>query len=131
MRFFFLELEYGYGLVHEGYEVVRLSVYVLLARHFWPELLAGVVLVCVHGKGGERHEVYTVAVLERGEVGVAQRQAYDIAYTSPVAGLCAHPQHVMVAPLYVPAVVGRQRIEDDVGPGATVVDVAEDVEEVY
>ena len=96
--------------------------------HLGHELIARVVAIGLHGEGGERHEVYAVAVFERCEVGVAQRQANDVADASLVACQRSHPQHVVVAPLNVPTVVTGKGVHDDVGSLTTVVDVAEDVE---
>ena len=112
-----------------GNEQLRLIIEMLGASaHLWHKLLAGVVAVGVHGEGSQRNEVDAVAFLERGEVGVAQRQPQNATHTSIVASGGAHPQHIVVAPGDIPRVVALEHIHDLVGAGSTVVDVAKDVE---
>ncbi len=121
-----LELYHRYRLVHERGQTVRLLAYSVASRvGLRTELLAGVVGIMLHGERGEGHEVYAVSLFERGKVGIAQRQAYHVAYAGVVAGMRAHPQYVVVAPLYVPVVIRAQRVHDDVRAGSAVVDVAE------
>lgn len=124
-----LELYHGDGLVHLRREADGLLVYVAGATaRGGLELLAGVIGISLHGEGGQWHEVDAVAVFQGGEVGVAQAHSYHVADASVVASGRAHPQNVMIAPLYVPAVVVAQRVHDDVRTGASVVDVAQDVQ---
>ncbi len=124
-----LELYHGYRLVHHGAEARRLLVDIRRASvELGYELLAGVVGVGLHGERGERHEVDAVAVFERRHVGVSQREAYHVADARVVAGARPHPQYVVVAPLNVPVVVVLQHIHYTVRPGASVVDVAQDMQ---
>ena len=95
---------------------------------FGVEERAGVVGIRFHGEGGERHHVDAVALLERLRVGVAEGEAEHAGYTSLVAGGRAHPENVVVAPLDVPVVVGRERVHDEVSARSAVEDVAEDME---
>ena len=124
-----LELYDADGLVHLRREQQRLLVHAaLFLQLLGDELLAGVVAVDLECEGGQRHEVDAVALLEGGQVGVAQAQAQHVADAGVVAGRGTHPEHVVVAPLYVPRVVLPQRVEYDVCAGAAVVDVAEYVQ---
>ena len=92
------------------------------------EFLAGVVAIDIHRKGGQRHQIDAVALLKRCQVGVAQRQSQHIADAGIVTRCCSHPQHVVIAPLYVPGVVLPQGVHDDMCAGSSVVDVAKDVQ---
>ena len=126
---FELELYDGDGLVHLRDEaacllVVR-GVVLVEAR---AEEVAGVAGVGLHGEGGQGHEVDAVAVLEGLHVAVAQRETQDVGDAAVVAGSGTHPQGVVVAPLDVEAMVLAEAVHDDVGAGAAVEDVAEDVE---
>ena len=123
-----LELKHADGLVHAGGQAHRLLVYLLTFQQLGHELLARVVAVGLHSERGQRHEIDAVALLERGEVGVAQRQSQHVADAGLVARTGSHPEDVVVAPLYVPRVVLAQRVHDDVGARSAVEDVAQDVE---
>ena len=120
-----LELDHGYRLVHLGRQpaclVVNLAAAAVCLGH---ELLAWVVAVMLHGKRSQRYQVYAVSLLKRNKVGIAQRQADDVAHAGGVARAGTHPQYVVVAPLYVPVVVCTERVHYVVRPGTTVVNVA-------
>ena len=125
----YLELYHGDGLMHLRCQPGGFLVYVggSTARGGL-ELLAGVIGISLHGEGGQWHEVDAIAVLQGGEVGVAQTHPDYVADACVVACGRAHPQDVVVAPLDVPTVVVTQRVHDDVRTGASVVDVAQDVQ---
>lgn len=40
----------------------------------------------------------------------------------------AHPQHIVIAPLNVPAVVAAESVHNDVGSGTTVVDITKNMQ---
>ncbi len=70
-----LELDDGDGLVHQCREVHGLLVQMGTFEQDGLELRAGVVAVGLHGKGGQRHEVDAVALLQRGQIGIAQGES--------------------------------------------------------
>ena len=89
---FGLELHDGDGLVHLcGEDPLSLVDVLCSAVEPWLELLAGVVLVGVHGESGEGHEVDAVSLFERCEVGVSEREPDDVADAGVVSGAGPHP----------------------------------------
>ena len=102
---FLLELQDGYCLVHLCRQLSCFLVHVVAAQQLGLELGAWVVGVCLHGECCERHEVYAVAFLKCGKVGIAKREAKHVADAGIVARTGSHPKDVVVAPLYVPTVV--------------------------
>ena len=126
---FYLKLDYGDGLVHQGGESLCLLVHgCSTARHLRLELLAGVVAVGVHRKGGKWDEVDAVSFFQGSQVGIAQRETDNVADAGIVAGSCSHPEHVVVTPLHIPAVIAAHLVEDDMCAWTTVVDVAQNME---
>ena len=126
-----LELDDGDGFVHLCRESLGLVVQDAGSTiQLRQELRARVVLVCLHRKGGKRHQVDAIAILQGGEVGISQTQSDHIADASVVACRSTHPQDVVVTPLEVPTVIALHRVEDDMCAWTTVVDVAEDMEGV-
>ena len=128
----FLELYYGDGLVHHRCQPALFLVYDGVAvEDDWLESYAGVVAVVLHGECGEGDKVDAISLLKGREVGIAQADAYDMAYACVITGSGSHPQYVVVAPLYIPRVVFLQRVHNDVCAGPAVVYIAEDVQLVY
>ena len=124
-----LELQYGDGLVHLRCQTAGLLVDILCtAREFRHELRAGIVGVGLHGERGQWNEVDSVAILQGGEVGIAQREADDVADAGVIAGRGSHPENVVVAPDHVPVVIVGEQVHDEVGAGTAVEDVAEDMQ---
>ena len=131
-----LELYDGDGLVHLCDEakpllVVRCLLTVvrcLLTIVNRTELQAGVVGVGLHRKRGERQEVDAVALFERGQVGEAQREAQHDGDARVLTGSGAHPKCIVITPLQVEVLAGKQVVHDDVGARTTVEDVAQNVE---
>ena len=126
-----LHLNHEDGFVHlRDDALILLRDVVLLSLHLGLEDLAGVVAVSLHGEHGQGHQVDAVAVFQGLHVGVTERDAEHVGDGTFVAGGGTHPQSVVVAPLYVVVAVMLQGVHDDVGAGAAVVDVAEDVKAV-
>ena len=125
-RRFELELDHTYRLVHLCQQLAGLVVVRHIIRvETRPEILAGVIAVHIHGEGCQRHKIYAVALLERRHVAVPQRQPEHIGYAAVVAGGSAHPQRVVVTPLYVEVAVFAQHVHYQVRAGAAVVHIAE------
>ena len=59
-------------------------------------------------------------------IGVLDADAQDIEDARLTAAGGAHPEHIVVAPLDIHAVVMHEHIHDVVGPGATVKHIADD-----
>ena len=72
---FLLELNDGDGLVHLGSQAHILILHRVVLQELWLELLAGVVAIHLHCKGGQRYEVDAVSLLDGSQVGIAQAQA--------------------------------------------------------
>lgn len=126
-----LKLEHAHGLVHLGYEAAGLVAAGDIVLELRAELLAGVVLVYLHGKDGQVQEVDAVAVFEHREVSVAHAQAQHIGHAGAVACGGTYPQHVVVAKLHVEVLVLAQGIHHEVRARAAVEEVAHDMQAVY
>ena len=115
-----LELYYRYGLVHlcpEGAVVLRQAYMVRVAQ---AEAFAWVRTVCLHCKDGQRTHVYAVAVFYTVEICVLCRNGKHRCYARKRPCRRAHPLDVVIAPLYIDAVVIYERIKDYVGSRAAV-----------
>ena len=126
---FEFELYDGDGFVHLRQEAAGL-VAIFAVEALGQEEGAGVVFVLLDGKGGQRHEVDAVTVFERAVVAIPHRHANDIGHAAVVAGGRAHPQNIVVAPLYIDVVIGAELVHDDFGAGTAVEDVAHDMQGV-
>ena len=126
-----LELDDADGLVHLGHELGRACTLGILGTAvLGQEALAGVIGIGVHGKGGQGQQVDAVSVLEHAMVAIAQGNAQHIGNAAIVARCSTHPQDVVVTPLDVEIVEVAQDIHNFVGAGATVIDVAQEVQHV-
>ncbi len=126
-----LELDDADGLVHLRHELRRAGTLGILGTAvLGQETLTGVACIGVHGKRGQRQQIDAVTVLKHTMVAIAQGDAQHIGNTAIVTGSRTHPQDVMVTPLDVKVVEPAQDIHDLVGAGATVIDVAQDVQHV-
>ncbi len=126
---FELELDDRDGFMHPGDRLAR------VVLHGWPGLgqkqLAGIVAVARLGEALQTAQVDRVAVEQRLEVAVAQREAQHIRDQRIAAARGGHPRDIVVAPLDRDIVVGHQAIHHPLGGRAAVVDIAQDVEPVH
>ena len=116
--------------MHLGRQAGIHGVIDILVQNLRHETLAGIVLVDLRRKHGQRADVDAVAILQHVEAVVADGNAHHVADAGPVSGDCAHPGNVVVSPLDVHVVKLHQLVHDDIGPGASVEDVPDDVEPV-
>ena len=123
---FQFELDDCNGLMHLLIQLQVLRVIVLSV--FNGKNIAVGIGISIHGKGGERNEIDAVAFLQGREIGITQGEADDIADAGIIARSSTHPQHIMIAPLDVPAVVAAHLVEDDMRTRTTVVDIAQDMQ---
>ena len=124
---FLLELDDGNSLVHLGSQLTSLLVHRVAWEDLGEKLLAGVVLIGLEGKGGQRYEVDAV-LLDRREVGIAQTESQHITDTGVITSRSTHPEDIVVAPLDIPRVILAQCVHDDMGSWTTIVDVAQDMQ---
>ena len=127
-----LELYHSNSLVHLGGKALGLLVVDVAASSacLWHKGCTRIVGIMLHGKGGQRDEVDAVALFQCGEIGIAQRQTDDIADADGIACTGTHPEHVVVAPLQVPMLIAAQQVQNEVCTGATVIDIAQHMEQV-
>ena len=120
------------GLVHDGAAVQHpLGVGAaggVGVGHPDGQVVAAVVAV---GQALQVAQVDAVAVLDHAVVVVGQGGLEDGGAAQGAAGRRPHPDHVVVAPLDVHAVVAQKQVQDDVGPGPAVEQVAHDVQFVH
>ena len=86
--------------------------------------------IVLEGKDGQGPKGNAVTVFENAGRMVLEVDADDVGAAGPVAAGGPHPEHVVVAPLNVQAVVIQQKVDDAVGLPAPVVDVADDMKVV-
>ena len=90
----------------------------------------GIVAVRFQRELQKRRKRDPVTVLDRVDVAVFQRIDDGGRNERPVARRRAHPQDVVVAPLNVDRVIGKQPVHDDMRAGTAVEDVAHDVQAI-
>ena len=126
---FLLELYHGNGLVHLCRKPHCLLVELMrTVRYLRHEFSARIILIGFHGKGCQWHQIDAIALLQRSEVGIAEREPDDIADTGVVTCTGPHPQDVVITPLDIPVMIVFHEVHDEMGSGATVIDVAENVQ---
>ena len=121
-----LELDDGHGLLdlHVHLKLGRRQVGVALQA----ETHARIVTVRVKGEARQRQDVDAVGVLQDGQVAVAGAVAHHVRDAAALPEGRAHPHDVVVAPLDVHIMLCLQRLHDDIGLRAAIVDVADDVQ---
>ena len=126
-----LELNHGDGLVHLGNQAEGLLIVLnLVDGHLGGKHLAGVIGVGLHGEGSQRQEVDAVAILQRGQVGIAHGHADDVGHAGIISGGRTHPEQVVVTPLDIKVMIVAEGIHDDVCTRSAVIDVAHDMERI-
>lgn len=124
-----LKCDDGNGFVHTGIEesLALGGFFLAMAEIVGHKDVAGIIGVSLEGEGGEGHEVDAVAFLEDDGVAVAKGKTEDSGYAAAVAGGSTHPEDIVVAPLDVEVVELAEAVHNEVGAGATIEDVAENV----
>ena len=118
---FQFELDDTDGLVHLSHQTQRLIVvWVVLWVCFRTEEFAGVVGVSLHGKGGQREQVNTIAIFQSCQISVSHGQTKGVGDAAVISGSGTHPKNIMVTPLDIEIVVVTKGIHDDVRAGTTV-----------
>ena len=125
---FQLELQDGGGLVHACVEGQVLAEGVGAALD--GEGVEIALAVFVDREAHERDQVDAVAVFEDVQVRVAGGQAEDRGDAERMAAGGADPYDVVVAPLDIQRVVVHQVLHDEMWPGTSVIDVADEVQVV-
>ena len=128
-----LEENDGNGLVHSGGQ--QLILFRVVGGVFVGQLhlktVDVAVLVYLVGKDRQRPQRDAVARLDDFQIVVAQRVGQYGGHQGAGAGGGPHPQHVVVAPLDIHAVVVHQRVQNDVRPRTTVKDIAHQMKMVH
>ena len=123
-----LKLDNADSLMHLSVKAELFFGETILMGIFGYELSARIVLVGLHCESCEWNKVDAISILECSHIAISQCYPDDIANTSIVSGGSAHPQHIVIAPLNVPAVVAAESVHNDVGSGTTVVDITENMQ---
>ena len=87
--------------------------------------------VCDVAEHRQGQKVYAVGVFQHIHVVILYAVLYGDGHAHRAAGGRAHPQHVVVAPLYVHAVVAHEVVQNYVGVGAAVEYVADYVQGIH
>lgn len=97
---------------------------------FWNKKLAIVVFIGFKRKGCERSYTYAVAVFQNVEIIIFYAVSDNVCNTCLASGGSAHPDDIVVAPLYVDAVVAHKFVHYDIGSRAAVENIAYNVKMV-
>ena len=126
-----LELYDGDGLVHLPHEEDALLIVGLISiAKLRSEGCTGVLAIDLHSEARQRKHVDPVAILQRGEVGIAQGDTYSVGHAGGVPDSSTHPEHIVVTPLDVYIVVGQELVHDELGTRTSVKDVSDDMQAV-
>ena len=129
---FQLEEDHGDGLVHSGgKQLVLFRVLVRVRVHeFYFEAMGVAVPVYLIGKNRQRAQRDAVTGLDHVQIVVVDGVCQHCGYQGPGAGGGAHPQNIVVAPLNIHAMVVQNAVHNNICPGATVKNIAHDVQMV-
>ena len=109
----------------------RLLVHAIIRKfRLREEERAGVFAIGVHREGSQRQQVDAIAILQGRQVAKTQAHADHIGHTGSVARRRTNPQQVVVAPLDVEVMVVAQDVHDQVRTRSSVVNIANDVQQV-
>ena len=128
---FDLELHYGYGLVHLGGQRVVYGVVDVSVQDVGPEFLAVIPCVDLFRKRCKGSQVDPVSHLQHVEVVVADIHPEKVGDAGPVSCGCAHPYHIVVAPLEVHIMEVHEEVHDPVWVRTSVEYVSDNVELIY
>ena len=123
-----LELYDSDRLVHLPHEENALLIVGLISiAKLRSEGGTGVLAIDLHSEARQRKHVDPVAILQRGEVGIAQGDTYSVGHAGGVPDSSTHPEHIVVTPLDVDIVVGQELVHDELGTRTSVKDVPDDM----
>ena len=125
-----LELNDGDGLVHLGCQPRIHRIIDILIQNLRNKALARIIVVNPGREHGQRTEIDTVAVFQHIEAVVADRNAQHIADAGQVAGCRSHPGNIMVSPLDIHIMELHQLFHNNIRPGASVKNVADNMQAV-
>ena len=124
-----LEHYYAHRLVHTGEQLAVPGQAVSRRQDPGPEYRR--IPVCDVAEHRQGQKVYAVGVFQHIHVVILYAVLYGDGHAHRAAGGRAHPQHVVVAPLYVHAVVAHEVVQNYVGVGAAVEYVADYVQGIH
>ena len=87
--------------------------------------------ILLHGECCQRYHVDCIAIFKSLCIGIAQRQTEYTGNTACVTGCSTHPQDIVVTPCYIHMVIVAQGIHYAMCTGATVKDIAKNMQTVY
>ena len=123
-----LELYDGDRLVHLPHEENALLIVGLISiAELRSEGRTRILAIDLHSEACQRKHVDPVAILQRGEVGIAQGDTYSVGHAGGVPDSSTHPEHIVVTPLDVDIVVGQELVHDELGARTSVEDVPDDM----
>ena len=123
-----LELYDGDRLVHLPHEENALLIVGLVCiAELGGKGRTRILAIDLHSEARQRKHIDPVAILQRGEVGIAQGDTYSIGHAGGVPYSSSHPEHIVVTPLDVDIVVGQELVHDELGTRTSVEDVPDDM----
>ena len=95
------------------------------------EAAARVIPVGMQRQRCQRDQVDAVIVLNGIQVAVLGADTDDVGNAGQLSCRCAHPQHIMIAPLDIHRMIVHENVHDLRRAGATVKNIADDVQMIY
>ena len=85
--------------------------------------IAVYILISLHGKGGKRDQIDTVAVLQGIQAAISCCDTDDCRNTGKMSAGSPHPHDIMISPLDIHRMILHQRIHDNMGTRTSVINI--------
>ena len=123
-----LKLDHGDGLVHLRRQPRIHGVIDILIQNLGQKPGTGIILINPGREHGQGAQVNPVAVLQKIEAVVADRDPQHVADAGQIAGGRSHPGNIMISPLDIYIVELHQLVHNKIRPGAPVENISDDME---
>ena len=123
---FQLELQNGHSLVHLHIhpQVFRIVVRIVFdGKH----ITVGI-FISFHGKGYQRYQIDSISVLQCIQIAITGSHPDDRGNTCQMSAGRSHPDHIMVPPLNIHAVIFLQGIQNNVRPRSPVKNIPDNMQ---
>ena len=125
------ELNHRDRLVHLRCKSRIYGIINVLIENFRKEALARIILINPRCKHRQLAEIDPISILEDIKAIIADRDPQNGTDAGKVAGSCAHPGDIVVAPLDIHIVEVHQLVHDDIRTRSTIKDIADNVQTVH
>ena len=123
------ELDHGDRLVHLAAQFLLRCAVVGIPFQF--KSGAGIVLIYIHCKRGERDHVDPVSILQYVQIIIADAVTDHSGDTGLLSRRCSHPHHVMISPLDIQRVIFAETLHNEMGTRSSVINIAKDMKMIH